>query len=153
MGLPMGLKLVKFGAIGFQILRMHISETAGGVYTVRSSMDMMEWPRTVVVQRHDQLPIHPTCQISSRSSKELSRPVQCCWNTVARSPIATHESNGRPKVLPWMVRLATNEFFMFSKKKFWKKSGHTTPQMHWYHIHGLTQDCANHRQTRFGAYR
>ena len=22
------------------------------------------------------------------------------------------------------------------------KSGQTTPQMHWYHIHGLTQDCS-----------
>ena len=38
-----------------------------------------------------------------------------------RSPIATHESNGRPNVLPWMVRLATNEFFMFCKKYFGRK--------------------------------
>ena len=36
---------------------------------------------------------------------------QCCWNMVARSPNATYESTGRPKVPPSMVRLATNEFF------------------------------------------
>ena len=28
------------------------------------------------------------------------------------------------------------------RKKFRMKSGQTTPQMHWYHIHGLTQDCS-----------
>ena len=29
---------------------------------------------------------------------------QCCWNTVAQSPNATHKSNLLPNVLPWMVR-------------------------------------------------
>ena len=65
---------------------------------------------------------------------------QCCWNKVARSPNATHESNGRLKVLPWMVRLATNELFMFCKKYFGRKVDRQ--QMHWYQIHGLAQDCS-----------
>ena len=43
---------------------------------------------------------------------------QCCWNMVARSPNATHESTGRPKVPPPMARLATNEFFRFCRKYF-----------------------------------
>ena len=38
-------------------------------------------------------------------------------------PVAKYDPwiNGRPKVLPWMVRLATNEFFMFCKKYFGRK--------------------------------
>ena len=58
---------------------------------------------------------------------------------VARSPNATYESNGQPKVLPWMVRLPTNEFFVFCKKKFARKLDR---QLRRYHIHGLAQDCS-----------
>ena len=36
--------------------------------------------------------------------------MQCCTNTVARSPNATYKSPGRPKVSPWMVRWATSKF-------------------------------------------
>ena len=53
---------------------------------------------------------------------------QCCWNMVARSPNATHESTGRPKVPPSMVRLATNEFFRFCKI-FPNETGHMIPQL------------------------
>ena len=52
---------------------------------------------------------------------ELCCQIQCCWNMVTRSPNATHESTGRPKVLPLMVRLATNGFFKFCRKCFGMK--------------------------------
>ena len=57
------------------------------------------------------------------------------WSPVAN---ATYLSNGRPKVLPCMVRFATNEFFVLGIK--------AGRQLHkarrWYHIHGLAQDCS-----------
>ena len=53
---------------------------------------------------------------------------------VAQLPNATHGSKGRPKVLPWMVRLVTNEFFILGIK--------AGKQLHRYHIHGLAQDCS-----------
>ena len=58
---------------------------------------------------------HGDC--SSQCPTTVIIPWQCCWNTVARWPNATHESNGPPKVL----RLATNEFFVFCKKYFGRK--------------------------------
>ena len=39
-----------------------------------------------------------------------------------RSPNATHAFTGRPKVLPWMVRLATNEILRLCRKYFGMKT-------------------------------
>ena len=47
---------------------------------------------------------------------------RCWWNAVAQSPNATYESTGRLRVLPWMVRLVTNEFVRFCQKYFWMKA-------------------------------
>ena len=39
-------------------------------------------------------------ELARMQGARVSVAMQCCWNTVARSPNATHESTGRPKVLP-----------------------------------------------------
>ena len=49
MGLPMGQKLVKSGSTWARLCGTHIFETAGWIYTIRSSMEL-PWP--VVVQHH-----------------------------------------------------------------------------------------------------
>ena len=52
MGLPMGQKLVKSGRTWARLSWSHISETAGFIYTIRSSMELS---RPVVVQHHGHL--------------------------------------------------------------------------------------------------
>ena len=52
MGLPMGQKLVKSGSTWARLCGTHISENAGWIYTIQSSMELS---RPVVVQRHGHL--------------------------------------------------------------------------------------------------
>ena len=52
MGLPMGQKLVKSGSTWAILCGTHISETAGLIYTIRSSMELS---KIVVVQHHGHL--------------------------------------------------------------------------------------------------
>ena len=52
MGLPIDTKLVKSGSIWVILCRTHISETAGWIYTIQSSMELS---RPVVVQHHGHL--------------------------------------------------------------------------------------------------
>ena len=55
LGLPMGQKLVKSGSTCARLCRSHISETAGWIYTIRSSMELS---RPVVVQQHGHLTLN-----------------------------------------------------------------------------------------------
>ena len=48
----MGQKLVKAGSTLARLCRTHISESAGWIYTIQSSMELS---RPVVVQRHGHL--------------------------------------------------------------------------------------------------
>ena len=75
--------------------------------------------------------------LKSKFHECLVCPLQCCCNMVAWSPNPTHESTGWPKVPPWMVHLATNEFLVL-QKIFRNESGHKFPPMHWYHVSGGT---------------
>ena len=52
MGLPMGQKLVKSGSTWARLCETHIFETAGWIYTIRSSMELS---RPVVVQHQGHL--------------------------------------------------------------------------------------------------
>ena len=52
MGLPMGQNLVKSGSSWARLCGTHISETAGWIYTIWSSMELS---RPVVVQHHAHL--------------------------------------------------------------------------------------------------
>ena len=52
MGLPMGQKLVKSGSTWARLCGTHIFETAGWIYTIRSSMELF---RPVVVQHQGHL--------------------------------------------------------------------------------------------------
>ena len=52
MGLPMGQKLVKSGSTWARLCGTHIFETAGWIYTIRSSMELY---RPVVVQHQGHL--------------------------------------------------------------------------------------------------
>ena len=52
MGLPMGQKLVKSGSTWARLCGTHIFETAGWIYTIRSSMELS---RPVVVQHQGYL--------------------------------------------------------------------------------------------------
>ena len=52
MGLPIGQKLVKSGSTWVILCGTHISETAGWIYTIQSSMELS---RPVVAQHHGHL--------------------------------------------------------------------------------------------------
>ena len=64
---------------------------------------------------------------------------QCCWNTVANcDPWIQRATKG-----PTMDGLFGDQWICYVLQEiFRKKSGQTTPQMHWYHIYGLTEDCS-----------
>ena len=47
--MPMGQNIVKSGTTGVQTCRTHISETAGWIYTIQSSMELS---KPVVLQDH-----------------------------------------------------------------------------------------------------
>ena len=76
---PWGKNMSNLAHFGYRLCGTHISETAEGIYSIQSSMELS---RPVGVQRHGHLPICPiwacprakTCQIKQHWGPDL-------WNT------------------------------------------------------------------------
>ena len=112
MSLPMGQKLVKSGSIWARLCGTHISETAGWIYTIWSSMELS---RPVVVQHHGHLTL--TLDFQSQILKMLYlrngradwHGTKGIWDEKMLDPQCDFELWPHPWPWPWIFKV-----------KFWK---------------------------------
>ena len=126
MGLPMGQELVKSGSTWARLCRTHISETAGWIYTIWSSMELS---RPVVVQHHGHLTLTLDFQgqilkmLYLRNNKADWHRTKGVWVDRMLNPHCDFELSPHPWPWPWILKV-----------KFWKSrnSGMRCPiDMEW----------------------
>ena len=106
MGLPMGQKFVKSGSTWARLCGTHISETAGWIYIIWSSMELS---RHVVVQHLG----HLTLTLDERSNFENGRTdwhgTKGMWVDRMLDPCCDFKHSPHPWRWPWIFKV-----------KFWR---------------------------------